>query len=119
MTEEHAVSSAKPRASPWPIPLVLGLVTAELGIVFGGPWLPVAVFGLLLFGGSVAGILRESSYVEAIWRSALVVTILYAVGGALVVTLTSALLRGQALLGAALVAAIATLAAFLYETDRL
>lgn len=119
MTEERAVPSAEPRASPWPLPLVLGLVTAEIGIVFGGPWLPVAVFGLLLFGGSIAGILRESGYVESRWRSTLAITLLYAIGGGLVVTQTNALLRGQAMLGAALVAAVATLAVYLYETGRL
>ncbi len=119
MTEEQAVQSANPRASPWPIPLVLGLVTAELGIVFGGPWLPVAVFGLLLLGVSVAGILRETAYVESLWVSGLLLTALYATGGGLVVTLTDALLRGQAMLGAALVGAIATTAAYLHQTERI
>lgn len=119
MTEEHAVASAEPRASPWPLPLVFGLVTAEIGIVFGGPWLPVAVFGLLLFGGSIAGILRESGYVESRWLSTLAITLLYALGGGLVVTQTHALLRGQAMLGAAFVAAIATFAIYLYDTGRL
>lgn len=118
MNEEHAARSAKPRASPWPIPLVLGLVTAELGIVFGGVWLPVAVFGLLLFGVSVAGILHESAYVDTRWVSGLIITALYAIGGGLIVTLTNATLRGQALLGAALVGAIATIAVFLHQTQR-
>lgn len=119
MTEEHAAQSAKPRASPWPIPLVLGLVTAELGIVFGGPWLPVAVFGLLLFGASVAGILRESAYVDSLWVSGLILTALYAIGGGLIVTLTDALLRGQAMLGAALVGAVASTAVYLRQSERL
>ena len=118
MTEEQAVQTANPRASPWPIPLVLGLVTAELGIVFGGSWLPVAVFGLLLFGISVAGILRESAYVESLWMSGLLLTVLYATFGGLVVTLTDALLRGQAMLGAALVGAVATIAVYLHQTER-
>lgn len=118
MSEEHAAQSAKPGASPWPLPLVLGLVTAELGIVFGGPWLPVAVFGLLLFGVSVAGILRESAYVDSLWLSGLLLTALYAIGGGLMVLLTDAFLRGQALLGAALVGAIATAAAYLHQTKR-
>lgn len=118
MSEEHAAQSAKPRASPWPIPLVLGLVTAELGIVFGGTWLPVAVFGLLLFGVSVAGILRESAYVDAIWKSGFILTAIYATGGGLIVTLTDALLRGQALLGAALVGALASLVVYLHEFRR-
>lgn len=118
MNEEHAARSAKPRASPWPIPLVLGLVTAELGIVFGGVWLPVAVFGLLLFGVSVAGILRESAYVEPLWMSGLLLTALYVIGGGLVVALTDSLLRGQAMLGAALVGAATTTAAYLHQTKR-
>lgn len=119
MSEQHAVASTTPRASPWPIPLVLGLVAAELGIVFGGALLPVAVAGLLLFGGSVAGILRESGYVDSLWASALGLALLYGVGGVIVVTRTSALTRGQAMVGAALVAGIASAVAFLYETGRL
>lgn len=118
MSEQQTVTTAKPTASPWPIPLVLGLVTAELGIVFGGTFLPVAVFGLLLFGGSVAGILRESAYVTTLWRSALGIAIIYGAGGALVVSQTSALLRGQAMFGAAVVAAIAAAASYLYETGH-
>lgn len=119
MSEQPAVSTVKPRASVWPIPLVLGLVTAELGIVFGGAFLPVAVVGLLLFGGSVAGILHESRYVTRIWRSALGVTASYALAGALVATQTTAALRGEALLGAAAVAAAATFATYLYESGYL
>lgn len=119
MSEQHAAASVKPRASPWPIPLVLGLVTAEVGIVFGGTFLPVAVVGLLLFAGSVAGILRESAYVESIWASAFGIAAIYGVAGALVVTQTSALLRGQAMLGAAVVAAVAGFASYLYEQGYL
>lgn len=119
MSEQPAVSSVKPRASPWPIPLVLGLVAAELGIVFGGPFLPVAVAGLLLFGGSVAGILRESAYVTSLWRTALGAAAIYTVAGAVVVTQTSALLRGQALVGAGVVAVVAAVASYLVETGRL
>lgn len=119
MSEQHAATSVKPRASPWPIPLVLGLVTAELGIVFGGAFLPVAVVGLLVFAGSVAGILRESTYVESIWASALGIAVVYGVGGALVATQTSALLRGQAMLGAALVAGLAGLVSYVHERGYL
>lgn len=118
MTEEHPSRSARPRASPWPIPLVFGLVTAELGIVFGGPWLPVAVFGLLLFGASVAGVLSESAYVDSPWVSGLVLTALYASGGVLLLTLTDAHLRGQALLGAALVGAVASTVVYLHQSKR-
>lgn len=55
------------KASPWPMLIALGFVISELGIVLG--LFPVAVGGLLLFGGTVSGILSESGYVEQTWRS--------------------------------------------------
>jgi hypothetical protein len=55
------------KASPWPMLVAFGFVISEVGIVLG--YFPVAVGGLLLFGGTVAGILSESGYVERTWRS--------------------------------------------------
>lgn len=55
------------KASPWPMLVALGFVISEVGVVLG--FFPVTVGGLLLFGGTVAGILSESGYVERPWRS--------------------------------------------------
>ncbi|WP_135667057.1 DUF7541 family protein [Halorhabdus rudnickae] len=54
------------RASPWPVFVALGFALSELGIFVG--LYPVAVGGLLLLAGSVAGILRESNYATDVWR---------------------------------------------------
>ncbi|WP_340101878.1 DUF7541 family protein [Salinibaculum salinum] len=55
------------KASPWPMLVALGFVISEVGVVLG--LFPVTVGGLLLFGGTVSGILSESGYVEQTWRS--------------------------------------------------
>jgi hypothetical protein len=47
--------------------VALGFVVSEVGVVLG--LFPVAVAGLLLFGGTVAGILTESGYVTRPDRS--------------------------------------------------
>jgi amino acid permease len=54
-------------ASPWPIFIALGIPIAELGILFD--LFPLAVGGLILFGGSVSGILQEAGYVDSPWRA--------------------------------------------------
>lgn len=53
------------RVSAWPVFVALGLAISEVGIVFGIA--PVAVGGLSLFAGSVAGIVHEAGYVESPW----------------------------------------------------
>ncbi len=65
MNEEPGLSDQYVRASPWPLFVALGLALSEVGVFVG--LFPVAVFGLLLFGGSVAGILTESGYTERPW----------------------------------------------------
>lgn len=68
MTEDadaQAVSSAD-KASPWPLFVAVGLAVSEVGVVMG--LYPVAVAGLLLFVGSVAGIVTEAGYAERPWR---------------------------------------------------
>jgi hypothetical protein len=62
---EPAVSSAD-KASPWPLFVALGLAVGEVGVFMG--LYPVAVAGLLLFVGSVAGIVTEAGYTERPWR---------------------------------------------------
>lgn len=71
------------KASPWPLFVALGLAVSEVGVVLGVG--PVAVGGLLLFGGSVAGILQEAGYVERPWPLLAGIGVLLLAGGALVV----------------------------------
>lgn len=66
MTEQSGLQSQYRRASPWPVFVALGFALAELGIFVG--YYAVAVGGLLLLAGSVAGILVESGYVGDLWR---------------------------------------------------
>ena len=53
------------RVSAWPVFVALGLAISEVGVVFGIA--SVAVGGLLLFAGSVTGIVHEAGYVESPW----------------------------------------------------
>lgn len=115
---EQGLSDQYARASPWPIPVVLGIVIAEIGIVFDG-LLPVAVGGLLLLAGSIVGILRESGFSESLYRPALAVSAVFAAAGAGLYVGTAATARGLAFGGTAVVVAAASLALFLYETGRL
>lgn len=77
MAEEPGLSDRHPRASPWPLFVALGLALSEVGIFLG--LFPVAVAGVGLLGGSVAGILRESGYARRTWL------VLTALGGGFVV----------------------------------
>ncbi len=117
---EPGLSDQYRKASPWPVFVALGVVVSELGVVFG--LFPVTVAGLVLFGGTVAGILTEAEYVSGP-RSVLVgVGVLLAVLGAIAVVgslglsglTVEALLdpaNGFAYRGAAIVAAGAILLA--------
>lgn len=69
MDEDPGLSEQYRTASPWPLFVALGLPIAELGILFGGVFFPVAVGGLLLFFGSIAGLLREAGYVGTLWTA--------------------------------------------------
>lgn len=71
MEENPGLSDQYRTASPWPVFVALGLVLSEVGVFIG--LFPVAVFGLILFGGSVAGILTESGYADRPWPTLLAV----------------------------------------------
>jgi membrane-bound ClpP family serine protease len=49
-------------SSPWPLFVAIGFALSEVGVVLG--LRPVSVAGLLLFVGSVAGILTEAGYIS-------------------------------------------------------
>jgi hypothetical protein len=65
MDDQPGLSDQYRRSSPWPVFVAFGLAAAEVGIVMAT--YPVAVGGLLLFVGSVAGILTEAGYVDTPW----------------------------------------------------
>lgn len=66
MDEQPGLSDQYRKASAWPVFVALGLPIAEIGVLFG--LVPVAVGGLLLFIGSVTGIVQESGYVDRPWN---------------------------------------------------
>lgn len=66
--------------SAWPPFVALGLVVAEIGIVMN--LVSVSIGGILLFGGSVAGILQDASMTETPWGSLGIIGVLFALFGA-------------------------------------
>lgn len=77
MEDQPGLSDEYRMSSPWPVFVALGLVLSELGVLFG--IIPLSVGGLLLFVGSIAGILTESGYTDDLWR------VLGVLGAALIV----------------------------------
>lgn len=85
MDEDPGLSERYRMASPWPMFVALGIPVSELGLLFD--LFPVAVAGLILFCGSVTGILHEAGYVDNPWRAAAVfAVVLLLAGGGLVVS---------------------------------
>lgn len=81
MEETPGLSDQYRKASPWPVFIALGVPISELGLVFNV--FPVAVAGLLLFCGCIAGMLQESGYVEVPWPPlGAMALLLFAFGGA-------------------------------------
>ncbi len=80
MEETPGLSDQYRKASPWPLFIALGVPISELGLVFNV--FPVAVGGLLLFCGCIAGILQEAGYVAKPWGPlAVMATLLFVFGG--------------------------------------
>ena len=67
MSETPGLSEQYRKASAWPPFVALGVPISEIGLVFD--IFPVAVGGLLLFCGCLAGILQEAGYVETPWNT--------------------------------------------------
>lgn len=117
MTDEPGLSGQYPRASPWPVVVVLGFVFSEIGILFG-VW-PVSVGGLLLLSGSVVGILRESGYADTLWGPGLLLGGLFvALGGVLYLGTTATDRSLQVGIGGAIVVGLAAIR-YLTENRRL
>ena len=90
-TEERARNDSRERAgnqntrvSPWPPLVAGGFAVAEIGIALN--LVALAIGGIVLFGGSVGGILHETAYVESAWATAAVVGTLFLVLGTVVWT---------------------------------
>ena len=95
MTEEAGVSDRYPTASPWPMFVALGFALVELGLFLG--IFPVSVGGVLLFGGSVAGILTESEYVAHLWKTMAGLGVAFGLLGVAMVVFGDGLAVGPAL----------------------
>lgn len=96
MDDAQALSDQYRMASPWPLFVALGIPIAELGILFD--LFPLAVGGLLLFSGSVAGMTREAGYADTPWGPLVAIGfVLLAVGGAFVFTGFNLQTRGVAI----------------------
>ena len=110
MDETPGLSDQYRKASPWPVFIALGVPISEIGLVFD--IFPVAVGGLLLFCGCIAGMLQESGYVDLPWGALGVMSVLlFMIGGAVLYTNPGGVdltLRGYALLatGGILLAAV-------------
>lgn len=110
MEENPGLSDQYRKASPWPLFIALGVPISEIGLVFD--IFPVAVGGLLLFCGCIAGMLQESGYVDVPWGALGVMALLLFVAGGWVVIANPGgadlTLRGYAMIasGGILVAAV-------------
>lgn len=103
--EAPGLSDQYTRASPWPLFVALGLPISEIGILFGVA--PVAVGGLLLFCGSIAGMLVESAYVETPWTAlGLLAVACFALGGWFRFGAPGLVVRGEAILVAGVLLAL-------------
>lgn len=117
MDEQPAVNHQPTKASPWPLFVALGLPLSEIGVVFG--WPPVAIGGLLLFSGSIVGILRESGYAATLSAPSFWLGSILGVLGSAVILLTDVPLRGVYVAGTGAFLLLAAGVLWLWETGRL
>lgn len=82
MSDHPALENSRPRNSPWPPLVAVGLALAEVGVLFG--WAPLAVGGVLLFGGSAAAAVADAGYAASPWGPLRAIGGLLAAAGALV-----------------------------------
>lgn len=97
MPDGFVTRKQRTEGSPWPFLLAVGLATSEVGILLG--LRPLSVGGLLLFVGSVAGMVRDAGYLVHLDRAVSVQGIvLVAVGVALIMrSATGSTVRGQSI----------------------
>lgn len=113
MDDTPGLSDQYRMASPWPMFVALGIPVSEIGILFD--LFPVAVGGLLLFSGSVAGMTRESGYAETPWGPLAVLGGIFLVlGAAFVFAAVNLQTRGYAIIAAAVILLLAGAAGHLF-----
>jgi len=113
MDEQPGLSDQYRMASPWPMFVAFGIPIAELGILFDV--FAVAVGGLLLFCGSLTGMIKEAGYAKTAWRPlAVFAVLLVAVGGVLAFTDVNLVTRGYAIITAGGLLAAAGIAGELF-----
>jgi len=120
MDENPGLSEEYRVVSPWPLFVALGLPIAEVGILFG--LVPLAVGGLLLFCGSIAGILRENGYVSSTWRGLAGLSVLVVAGGlalwyADMTTASDLLIRAYSMIGTGVLMLLAGVGGDLFARD--
>ena len=91
----RAVSSES-TATPWPLLLAFGIAVAELGVFLG--YAVVAVPGVVLFGGSLAGAIAEAGYARSRSQALAFCSAGLSMLGALTVLTTTLTLRGLSIL---------------------
>lgn len=125
MSEDAGLSDQYRKASPWPVFIAFGLAIGELGILFNV--FPVAVGGLLLLCGSIAGMATESGYAATPWRAlGVCAVLLVGFGGALLYAeaqtgsqVAQLGERGYAVLAAAAIMLVGAVAGELFEGERI
>jgi ribose/xylose/arabinose/galactoside ABC-type transport system permease subunit len=122
MDDQPGLSDQYRRASPWPMFVAFGIPIAELGILFGV--FALSVGGLILFCGSVAGMLQESGYAETPWPPLVGLAVVCVLAGAVLgftdlVSLGSVDLatRGQAILVAGVLLGLGGVGGAVFATD--
>jgi hypothetical protein len=117
MDAEPGLSEQYRMASPWPVFVALGIPVAEIGILFDV--LPVAVGGLLLFGGSAAGLATEAGYAQTPWRALAGAAIPFAaLGIGFLFTAINLPNRGVAILAAVVIMIAVAAAGTLFAPDQ-
>lgn len=90
MNRRSDASEGAALASPWPIVVAVGFAVSELGVFVGS--VPVAVGGLILFGGAGAGLAHDAGYGSSPAGPLLVAGVLFVlVGGGVWVLRTPAM----------------------------
>jgi hypothetical protein len=117
MDDEPGLSDQYRMASPWPPFVALGIPIAELGILFDV--FAVAVAGLLLFCGSLTGMIREAGYAKTAWRPlGVFAVLLIGTGAGLAFTDVNLVTRGYAVITAGALLALAGLGGELLVPKR-
>ena len=96
MDDNPGLSEQYRTASPWPLFVALGIPVSEIGLLFD--LFPIAVGGLVLFCGSIAGMIDEVGYVEAPWRPLGALAVLCLAVGAVLFVAVSQPTRGAAVI---------------------